>query len=83
LNPTSASLPAIKTAPVDLWGQAYQKLYHEQKELVEQYESIIAKFAKIDPGLSDLTLNEKAMVSLPQVVVALNCSIFFFSRSIF
>jgi hypothetical protein len=32
---------------------------------VLKYESIITKFAKIDPGLSDLTLNEKAMVSVP------------------
>jgi hypothetical protein len=31
---------------------------------VLKYESIITKFAKIDPGLSDLTLNEKAMVSV-------------------
>jgi hypothetical protein len=39
---------------------------------VLKYESIITKFAKIDPGLSDLTLNEKAMVSVPQVVVQRN-----------
>jgi len=64
LDPSSTSPLATKTLPVDIWGQAYKKLCREQKDLVLKYESIITKFAKIDPGLSDLTLNEKAMVSI-------------------
>jgi hypothetical protein len=67
LDPTPVSPPVTKTLPVDIWGQAYQKLYHGQKDLVLKYESIITKFAKIDPGLSDLTLNEKAMVSVLEI----------------